>query len=148
MRNIGKILAISMTSVLLFSGTLGVVSACELEGLSPGFWKNHQDIWVGYSPDQLVGDMFNVPFSDLMDDTLLDALKYGGGSGILGATKNLLRHAVAALLNEAHPGIHYAISNDIICMVNYPLSQPNPDPEILEYYKDILNYHNNLGAEF
>jgi len=38
---------------------------------------------------------------------LLQSLQGGGGSGTLGAAKILLRAAVAALLNAAHPNLDY-----------------------------------------
>ena len=72
-------------------------------GCTPGKWKNNTDIWgsTGYAP----GDDWDTTFSvDAFnpDLTLLEALKQGGGG-----LKALARHATAALLNAAHPGIAY-----------------------------------------
>ncbi|QDG51836.1 hypothetical protein FIV42_14115 [Persicimonas caeni] len=86
---------------------------CELqggEGCTPGFWKNHEDEWCKengeyhYAPDDELGEVFDFTgtskqVESLADDTLADALAYGGGPGELGDAMNLLRHAVAALLN-------------------------------------------------
>jgi len=82
------------------------------EGCTPGFWKNHTNHWMGYTPDQLVGDVFVEAsrFSSLADDTLLDGLQYPGGSGSIGGARILLRACVAALLNEANPGVDYSVS--------------------------------------
>jgi hypothetical protein len=94
-------------------------------GCTPGYWKNNATtaVWgpTGYSPDQELGTVFNdtatiegvAPFGMVNwdkigidpQDTLLQALNYGGGSGISGAAKILLRAAVAALLNGAHPNV-------------------------------------------
>jgi len=44
------------------------------------------------------------------DDTFLEALNYGGGPGVSGATRMLLRAAVAALLNSTAPDVDFAVS--------------------------------------
>ena len=90
-----------------------------LYGCTPGYWKQpqHFDSWVSYTPDQ----SFEEVFGDDSFDTLLDALKAGGG-GI----KALGRHTVAALLNSA--------SQD----VDYPFSQQ----EIIDHYNDAINDDN------
>ncbi len=152
MKKIRGLFAIGLISVLLFSGTL-VVSACEYGGNTPGFWKNHLDAWgpTGYSPNMLVGDFFNIPsyLSDLNDDsnpdTLLDALKFKGRKGVEGATRNLLRAAVAGLLNSAHPDVNYIYTYaDLQWLVNYPLS--TGDKDLIEDKKDLLDTQNNLGS--
>lgn len=149
MRNGKKLLIISMTSVLLFSGTLGIVSACGTEGLTPGFWKNRIEFWpTGYTAEDpgatTLSDKFNVPYSDLADDTFLEALNYKGFGGPDGAAKNLLKHAVAALLNAAHPDIDYPYTKEeIITMVNAALVE---DRDSMLDLKDKLDEANNLGA--
>jgi hypothetical protein len=45
-------------------------------------------------------------FPDLADDTLLQALDYGGGPGPEGAAQIYLRAAVATLLNSAYNSAH------------------------------------------
>lgn len=103
---------------------MGMAMAHE-SGCTPGYWKNHatEAVWgpTGYSPDDEIGEVFNdlvtigdigpfgmVHWADIgidPHDTLLQALNYGGGSGISGAAQILLRAAVAALLNGAHPDV-------------------------------------------
>lgn len=149
-KKIGIFLAISMVSTLLLSGTL-VVTACPFEGETPGFWKNHLDAWgpTGYSTDDLVGDYFIIPsaLSELADDTLLQALKYHGGKGAIGAARILLRAAVAGLLNSAHPDVNYLYSySGLQYLVNYPLSILDADMMILR--EALIDAQNNLGAEF
>ena len=83
-------------------------------GCTPGYWKNHTDSWVVYTPDQRVIDVLDLPSLTLFDGsslpastTLLQALQGGGGSGFQGAAKIYLRAAVAKLLNITagfHPG--------------------------------------------
>lgn len=72
-------------------------------GCTPGYWKQEQhfDSWpFPYEPNTLLRDVFmTTPAEYVPDDTFLEALNYGGGPGVEGATRILLRAAVAALLN-------------------------------------------------
>lgn len=45
--------------------------------------------------------------NELEDDTLIEALNHSGGGGKIGMTRNLLRAAVAAILNAEHPEVDY-----------------------------------------
>lgn len=73
------------------------------QGCTPGYWKQpqHFDSWeaTSYSPDDIFFDVFGVGPTDL---TLLGALQLRGGH-----LNAFMRHAVAALLNAAHPDIDY-----------------------------------------
>jgi hypothetical protein len=95
-----------------------------LEGCTPGYWKNHQDSWMTYSPSQTLESVFDVPDSLGFDNTtLLNALKFGGGNGVTGGAKILLRAAVASLLNSAHAGVDFSISTAaVIADVNAALA--------------------------
>ena len=119
------------------------------EGKTPGFWMNHPSDWPdGYTQTMLVKDVFeNVSeYPELLDDTLLKALNYGGGPGDLGMAKLLLRHAVAAVLNARHPNINYPIlESTIIEEVNRALS--THDKTKMEFLKDILESANELEAD-
>jgi len=68
--------------------------------------------------------VFDVPDSLGLDNTtLLQALNFKGGSGTKGAAQNLLRAAVAALLNSAHPGVDYPrTTGEVIAAVNAALA--------------------------
>lgn len=117
------------------------------EGLTPGYWKNHEESWNCYSPSDRVDSVFDNAsrFPDLADDTLLKALGGGGGPGDKGMAKILLRAAVAAILNECHEEIDYPLTaGEIIDQVNDALSM---DRQAMEDLKDILDDYNNLGAE-
>jgi hypothetical protein len=89
----------------------GPVAATNIgeEGCTPGYWKNHTDNWEEYSPGQTLDELFDFPasLSGLADDTLLEALNYGGGPGLTGGAEILMRAAVAAYLNAAHEGLGY-----------------------------------------
>jgi hypothetical protein len=82
---------------------------------------------------------------DGKDDTLLDALNYQGGSGITGAARNLLRAAVAALLNAAHPDVDYPRTTaDVISQVNAALASNNRNTMLA--LASSLDKDNNLGC--
>jgi hypothetical protein len=84
------------------------------DGCTPGFWKNHYTHWAatGYSPDDVFDDVFDC---DLFgDDTTL------GEAVHIEDTHNILAfHAVAALLNAAHPDVNFGLSEsdvqDAVC---------------------------------
>jgi hypothetical protein len=114
------------------------------EGLTPGFWKNHTELWVGYSTTQTLESVFDVPDSLGLDNkTLLDALNFKGGPGAKGAAQNLFRHAVAALLNAQHPLVDYPETTaTIVSSVNSALATNSPTAMAL--LKDHLEAMNSL----
>lgn len=71
------------------------------EGCTPGYWKNHPEAWVGYSPNQTVASVFDGEDGSLSEATLIEALGFNGGSGLVGAERILLRASVASLLSAA-----------------------------------------------
>ncbi len=90
-------------------------------GCTPGFWKTHPNVWgpTGFTPGQTVGSVFTVPFSALSNATLIQALAFQGGSTVQAADAILLRAAVAALLNSAHPLVGYPLTTaQVIAQVN------------------------------
>ena len=98
------------------------------EGCTPGYWKvpQHHDSWVatGFAPDDTLESVFDVPDSLGLDDTtLVEALSFTGGKGTPGAAEILLRAAVAAVLNAAHPDVSYEFTLvDVIADVNAALA--------------------------
>ena len=90
-----------MTLVLLLVLTIPMATpaqACGSPGCgySPGYWKNHLDVWPApYSSDMDFDTALGVDWFD-PDITLLDGLKYHGGKG-----SDIIRYAVADLLNAA-----------------------------------------------
>jgi uncharacterized repeat protein (TIGR01451 family) len=118
----------------------------KFEGCTPGFWKNHLQAWVGFSPNQTLESVFDVPNSFGLDNnTLLQALSFQGGSGTVGAARILLRAAVAALLNAAHPGIDYPRTvAEVIADVNAALASGNRATMLT--LATELDTDNNLGC--
>lgn len=152
MKKIISIIVILTLVLGIMLANAGVASACEPEGLSPGYWKNHTDAWVDSAyqpidPDMPVGQLFVIPSQlGLGNYTLLQALNFGGGPGVVGAAKILLRQAVAAYLNASHPDISYYIGAATVrAQTNAALA--SMDRNTMLSLKDIFDYNNNLGAE-
>lgn len=100
------------------------------QGCTPGYWKQsfHFDSWVELVPTQTVDSLFTGVLPALSGETLLDALQGGGGPGLLGAEKILLRAAVAALLNSANGTVAYPFTAaDIISAVNTAIATGDRD---------------------
>jgi len=116
------------------------------EGCSHGFWKTHPEVWVAFTGEQTVEDVFDVPDEYGLDsDTLTDALDYAGGPEPAGAARNLLRQAVAGILNAAHPDINYPRSPEqVIADVNSALA--SGDPDAMETLKNSLEFDNELSC--
>ena len=110
------------------------------EGCTPGFWKqeHHFDSWVGFSPNQTLESVFNVPDSLGLDDvTLAEALALNGGG-----VNALLRHAVAALLNASNPDVDFDLTAaQVISATNAALASGN-----YEAQKNIFAALNEQGC--
>lgn len=100
--------------ILLFATGTALAHVDAVEGCTPGYWKQsqHFDSWPApYTPETNLRDVFVTdPVTLIPDDTFLEALNYGGGPGVDGATQILLRAAVAALLNSTSPDVDFAVS--------------------------------------
>ena len=111
------------------------------EGLTPGYWKQtqHFDTWVatGYNPSDSFNTIFGV--NDPDNPTLLQALQTGGGG-----FDALGRHAVAALLNSAHPNIEYAYTT---AQVIAKVQSAYANPSTVETIKDQLAVENEREAD-
>lgn len=110
------------------------------QGCTPGYWRQEQhfDSWVptGYWTTDDFELVFGVNAS-FDPDTLLDAVWLGGGGEYA-----LARHAVAAILNAAHPQINYYYSvAEIIAGVQNAYATGNYEP-----FKDSLDAANNAGC--
>jgi hypothetical protein len=115
-----------------------------------GYWKqnHHFDSWVaaGYSPNQTLESVFDLPNQWGLDNkTLKEALSFKSGPGTTGAAQILLRTAVAALLNSAHPNVDYPRSTaKVVADVNAALASNNRST-ILALANE-LDADNNLGC--
>jgi hypothetical protein len=87
------------------------------EGCSPGYWKNlkkhefewngiHDGVKWGYRVDDGFEGIFDVE-ATFMVAKFEDVIAMGGGG-----ERALARHAVAALLNAANPGVEYRYSEE------------------------------------
>jgi hypothetical protein len=113
------------------------------EGCTPGYWKNHLGSWVGYAPGQTVGSVFTGSLYG--SSTLLQALNFGGGSGVAGGQQILLRAAVAALLNAASPDVDYTMTTaEVIAAVNAALASGSRATMLTLAAE--LDADNNLGC--
>jgi hypothetical protein len=104
-------------------------------GCTIGFWQNRAlttGDWLDtpYAANPALNTVFGIPGSPagvaaLGNATMLEALSFGGGTGVLGGARILLRAAAAAVLNASHPGVAYAIPNhnDVIAAVNLALTK-------------------------
>ena len=115
------------TSTVILMTVVGVAptAACD-QGCTPGYWKNHTDAWVTYTPNQtLLSAGFVVPdeLSAFGNEKLIDALQGGGGRGLDGAARILLRAGVAALLNSvAFPYPHFVNTSVVMSDMNTVLA--------------------------
>jgi hypothetical protein len=112
-----KISKLSLAGIVLLVAlaSVGVASANEGWGCTPGFWKNHPESWpVRTSPEQLFGKMDLDDDGDL--DTYMDVLGYKGGPGVDGAMRILYRTSVAAHLNQRGFGRDFTCSDDWVAL--------------------------------
>ena len=124
------------------------------EGCTPGYWKNHDgskrqtNQWppTGYAPTQALSTVFSsAALGTLGSTTLRAALDWGGGETLADKKRLLLHHAVAALLNAAHPDVDYGMTTaQIIADVNAALA--SNDTTTIENLKNRLDTLNNAGC--
>src|SRR6266498_2010492 len=118
-------------------------------GCTPGFWKNHANNppWGNYTPLQKVNTIFTIPScipskAAFENETLLDALQGGGGSGLDGKTRILLRAATAAVLNADNGNPPYPLSvAQIISQTNAALA--SCDETTITNLATLLDNYNN-----
>jgi hypothetical protein len=117
------------------------------DGCTPGYWKNHPGQWEEAKPGDSVGSVFYASGESYFgkDATLIEALGFGGGSGLAGGQRILLRAAVAAYLNAAHDGLGYPLQRgEFVPDVNAALVSGDRDRMIS--LADRLDRLNNLGC--
>jgi hypothetical protein len=133
-------------------------TTAAFEGCTPGYWKNRgitTGDWglTGYAPDQLLNTVFtfDAAISSLGTSTMLQALDFGGGSGVLGGARNLLRAATAAILNASHEDVGYAMTAaEVLAAVNAALDKGmDTDSQWrarMLALATTLDTHNNAGC--
>ena len=99
------------------------------QGCSPGYWKNHLESWAqtGYSQTDDFDKVFEVDVFN-PDITLEQALSMQGDGDA-----RLARHGTAAILNAAHPNLHYPLTvTQVIALVKVE------DTDTLEEFNDSI----------
>lgn len=118
------------------------------QGCTPGYWKQpfHAGSWVGLTPTQTVDSIFTGITAELSGETLQAALQGGGGPGLLGAEKILLRAAVAAMLNAGSGSVAYPFTSaDIVSAVNTALATGDRG-SVLTLATTLDNANNGIGG--
>lgn len=113
------------------SGNLSAPSGVACAGCTPGYWKQNQhlDSWgpTGFLPTDTFNSVFGVARYVKRNGTpytLLEVMRDLNGNGDPIST-NLGFHAVAALLNAAHPDVNYGYtSGEIITLFQTNLHRP------------------------
>ena len=113
-----KLIVLALVVMLLVSAF--PASASPLFACTPGYWKNHT-AWTSFIPGP-VGAVFSAAPAPFASDSLVVALDYGRGGGVEGATRILLRVAVAAYINEYVGTYPYASLGDLQVAVNAALA--------------------------
>jgi len=117
------------------------------EGCTPGYWKNQTECWECYTTSTTLGSVFTFPveLSAFEDYTLLQALNFKGGAGMVGKVRNLLRHAVAGLLNSCDADVAYPMGQTgLINAVNEALA--SLDAAQLQSLHGDLEMYNEYGC--
>jgi hypothetical protein len=140
-----KLIQMLATVVLCLAAGTAFAHEDSLEGCTPGYWKQDQHFgsWTApYTPDTSLRSIFvTTPVELVPDDTFLEALNYGGGPGVDGATRILLRAAVAALLNASSPDVDFPVSVGHVVNTTIDRIESQIRPTILTRatYFDFLN---------
>jgi len=118
-------------------------------GCGHGYWKNHESDWepTGYAPEDPIASVFTTPVElQIPDgDTFMDALRYPGGNGPSGAARLLLRHAIGAVLNAAHPDVNYPLTlSEVTAQVDSALA--SLDRKTMLDAKNDLERNNGGGC--
>jgi len=141
------IVAVTLGLMLTFVPIVSV-SATNLEGLTPGFWKNHISAWAptGYATETTLETVFDIPNEYGLDNVkLIEALSFKGGPGEKGAAQILLRAAVAALLNVGDPEIkYYWTEHAVVWNTNNELNSHNRADML--WLAGVWDTYNNMGT--
>ena len=120
---------------LVFALAIATPALAHNKGCTPGFWKNHTEAWVGYTPDQTIGSVFSATPAPYDSMTLLEGLSLQGGPDFAGKLEILLRAAIAGLLNRDYPATKFANRVNAKIMTG--------DPDIVVAFAAKLDKQNN-----
>jgi hypothetical protein len=118
---------------LNFAGTATWTPPPDNHGCTLGFWKTHTGLgpqdnaWPApYVPGVTTLGQAGFTNTGNQNATMLDALSFSGGPTVQDAKNNLMKQAVAALLNAATPGMNYPLSvAQVLSQVNTALASNN-----------------------
>jgi hypothetical protein len=115
-------------------------------GCTPGYWMNTRGEWpTPYAKDDLLSATFSGLQPAIGAATFEEALSFGGGPGIAGAQRILMRATVAALLNAASPDVDYPRTEaEIIADVQDAVDSADRDTMLALAAE--LDEDNNLGC--
>lgn len=140
------------------SGNLSRTTHETCDGCTPGYWKQpqHLDSWgaTGFIPEDTTtqsADTFNTVFgvtnyvrNNGTPYTLLEVMRELNGNGDPIST-NLGFHAVAALLNAAHPNVNYGYtSGEIITLFQNSVAKGPAAAAALKDMLVLLNEGNGM----
>jgi hypothetical protein len=117
-----------------FAGVAFYTPAAVNHGCTLGFWKTHDgsgpqpNVWP--SPYTPTTTLLAAGFIGTGNDgvSLDDALGFSGGPTVQDAKNNLMKQAVAALLNAATTGMNYPLTvNQVLAEVNTALATTGTD---------------------
>lgn len=154
MKSLFKLLTVCSFSLFMYSGVASATgeeppppTKPPLQGCTPGYWKNHVESWVTFTPYQAI-DVFEFPselYAHFVHVHFIDGLSLSGGSKLEDAAYILMRHALAAMLNMRHPDVNYPLDKtQVRDIVNAALASLDRD-QILAA-KDLLEGYNELGC--
>lgn len=148
--------AATATALLLSAGVAtaapaGASSIGDTQGCSHGYWKKHTKAWEEYTSKQELSTLFQFPstLAKYKPSTMSQALTFGGGSGVDGAARTLLRDATASMLNAANEDVAYPYRRfsapfGIVAQVNAALA--SGDRAKMLSLASTLEASNNLGC--
>jgi hypothetical protein len=96
---------------------------CAAQGCTPGYWKTNAqkrgaNAWASaYTPGTKIRDVFALPSclgGAIGNATLLQGLGFTGGTTLDAVARNLLRAAVAAVLNASSHCVQYGLCTDSV----------------------------------
>ena len=137
------------------------LEVCDFrQGCSPGFWKNHLQLWVpetGFHPTDKFSTIFGLPGNSVKikvdnkivtDPTLNQAIRAQGGQ--VGGQGQLVRQGTAALLNAASNTVNYPLTvEEVIADVQeaFATKQFLTIKDILEQANDLVCPHCNGDSD-
>ncbi len=112
-------------------------------GCGPDYWgehKKHKSAWGSHKPDDRFDATFGVDAAG--NKGLLKVLNEKDRSGKGGASKDMQRHAAAALLNASNPDMHYFYNpGEVVAIVVDAYNTKNFDGA-----KNLLKMQNDAGC--